>query len=122
MAQFGWTASLEPPCSLFSSGEIPGPYPEFPKGWGGANAAGYTNPRYDAACADAQNSIYGSQEYTRAHQTAQALFAADLPAIPLYLHIEASAYRPDLCGVQKTSPLQSVLWNLEIFDILSECP
>ncbi len=31
LAQFGWTIAQEPPCFLFTSGQIPGPYPEFPE-------------------------------------------------------------------------------------------
>ena len=47
MAQFAWVTSLQPPCDLYTSGQIPGPYPDYPQGWGGANVSGYSNPEYD---------------------------------------------------------------------------
>ena len=39
LAQFAWMTAVEPPCSLYLTNEIPGPYPDTPKGWGGVMPA-----------------------------------------------------------------------------------
>jgi len=121
MAQFGWATSLDPPCYLYTSREIPGPYPDYPNGWGGANAGGYSNPEYDLACTQALTSLPDWPLHSEAHQRAQAIFADDLPAIPLYLRLRLVAYRPDLCGVALDSSVESALWNLESFRLGEPC-
>jgi len=121
MAQFAWSSSLEPPCFLYASDEVPGPYPEYPKGWGGANASGYSNPEFDQACKVARFSLPDMPEHTEAHHQAQAIFAEDLPAIPLYLHVDSVATRPDMCGVSLDPSAGSSLWNLEAFDYGPHC-
>jgi len=116
MAQFGWPASLQPACYLYLSAEIPGPYPQFPKGWGGANETGYSNPAFDQACQQARLSLLDSPEYAEAHHQAQAIFAEDLPSIPLYVHLVWAAMRTDLCGPDLQKPVESALWNIETWD------
>jgi peptide/nickel transport system substrate-binding protein len=122
LAQFGWVTATEPPCFLYATSEIPGPYPAFPKGWGGANVSGYSNPAFDQACQAAQSALPGSPEYVQAQAQAQALFAEDLPALPLYLHLKMVAMRPDLCDVRLEPVADSALWNLESFLISDACP
>ena len=121
MAQFGWTTSLEPACNLYLSDEIPGPYPEFSKGWGGANASGYNNPEFDAACKTALTSLAGTQNYIKASQQAQAIFSTDLPALPLFSNNQLIASRPDLCGLSLADPVSNVFWNLESLDYGNTC-
>jgi peptide/nickel transport system substrate-binding protein len=116
IAQFGWPVSIQPACFLYVTSEIPGPYPQFPKGWGGANASGYSNPAFDEACQRAQLSLPDMPEHAEAHRQAQAIFAEDLPAIPLYVHLTWAAMRGDLCGVDLQSPVENSLWNLELWD------
>lgn len=116
MAQFGWITAQEHPCFLYTSQEIPGVYPEFPKGWGGANVSGYSNPSFDHACQRARSAFPGTDEYLAAHHKAQALFAEELPAVPLYLRLKLVAMRPDLCGVITDPSAESALWNIEHFD------
>jgi peptide/nickel transport system substrate-binding protein len=122
LAQFGWTTSLEPACNLYLSEEIPGPYPDFPKGWGGANASGYNNPEFDLACKTALTSLSGSENYKKAHQQAQAIFSEDLPAIPLFSQNRLIASRPDLCGLKIDGSFSGVFWNLESLDYGASCP
>jgi ABC-type transport system substrate-binding protein len=121
MAQFAWTNSLEPPCFLYTSDEIPGPYPDYPKGWGGANASGYSNPEFDQACQLARTTLPDRPEHAQAHRRAQEIFADDLPAIPLYLHLKYAATRPDMCGLILDPSASSALWNLEDFDYGPAC-
>lgn len=122
LAQFAWVASLEPPCSLYAGSEIPGPYPDFPKGWGGGNASGYSSPEFDQACQRARQALSDQPEYTQAHQQAQEIFSQDLPALPLYAHLSLAASRPDFCGLSLDASASSALWNLEAFDYGPACP
>lgn len=121
MAQFAWVTSLQPPCFLYTSGEIPGPFPDYPKGWGGANITGYTNPEYDQVCQAALSTLPDSPDYKKLYQQAQAIFAEDLPSIPLYLHLKVVAMRPDMCGVKVDPSADSALWNLEAMDYGKNC-
>ena len=121
LAQFNWSNSYEPPCYLYLSSEIPGPYPEYARGWGGANASGYRNAEYDAACRAALNSLPGDAEYTANHRRAQEIFANDLPVLPLYMRLKLVAARPDLCGLQVGPGSSSALWNLETFNYGAAC-
>ncbi len=119
LAQFAWASALEPPCYLYLSDEIPGPYPEHPKGWGGVNASGYRSPEFDRACKDALFALPDSPGYREAHHLAQAIFAEDLPAIPLYWRSEVIAMRPDMCGVDPSA--DGALSSLEAFDYAEDC-
>jgi peptide/nickel transport system substrate-binding protein len=121
VAQFGWTTSPAPPCFLYTSTEIPGPYPDHLRGWGGANASGFRNPDFDSACARARFALPDSPEYRDAHLQAQMIFAEDLPAIPLYLRSQVSAMRVDMCGVSADPSTSSTLGNLESFDYGEAC-
>jgi peptide/nickel transport system substrate-binding protein len=121
LAQFAWTTSLEPPCNLYLTSEIPGPYPDYPKGWGGVNASGFTNLDYDQACENALFSLPDSTQHHQAHLLAQQIFSTELPGLPLYLHYNVSVARPDLCNDTSTSAMDSPLWNLEMIDYGSGC-
>jgi peptide/nickel transport system substrate-binding protein len=122
MAQFGWISGVEPPCFLYTTQEIPGPYPQSPKGWGGANVSGYSNPTFDQACQQALSTLPDVPEHQAAHFQAQALFAEDLPAIPLYLRLKLIATRPDMCGVTVDPSSDTALWNIESFNYGEGCP
>jgi peptide/nickel transport system substrate-binding protein len=121
MAQFAWVTSLQPPCDLYTSGQIPGPYPDYPQGWGGANVSGYSNPEYDRVCQAALSTLPDSADYQNLYHQAQAIFAEDLPSIPLYLHLKVVAMRPDMCGVKVDPSADSALWNLESMDYGKNC-
>jgi peptide/nickel transport system substrate-binding protein len=116
LAQFGWTASLEPPCNLYLTSEIPGPYPQYPKGRGGVNASGYTNPEYDQACDNALFSLPDSAQHRSEYYQAQKIYSEDLPGLPLYLHYNVSVARPDFCNYTSESAMDTPLWNLEALD------
>lgn len=121
LAQFNWSNSYEPPCYLYMSSEIPGPYPEYKRGWGGANASGYRNAEFDTACRTAMRSLPEDPEYRANHMRAQEIFAAELPALPLYMRLKLVAARPDLCGLQVAPGSSTVLWNLESFNYGTAC-
>jgi peptide/nickel transport system substrate-binding protein len=121
MAQFGWAESQVPHCFLFLSEEIPGPYPAYPKGWGGGNAAGYSNPDFDLACQTGLHSLPDFETHLQAHHQAQAIFADDLPALPLYWRLRLVAMRPDMCDISSEGIPDYRLSALEIFEYGKGC-
>jgi len=121
LAQLAMPFALEPSCELFTSVEIPGPYPEYPQGWGGVNAAGYHNLDFDQACQAARTSLPESALHQQAHFAAQAIFANDLPVIPLYMRLNVLAARPGLCGVMLDASTTNALWNLETWGEGDNC-
>jgi peptide/nickel transport system substrate-binding protein len=121
MTQFAWVASNEPSCNLFMSDEIPGQYPDYPKGWGGANLTGYSSAEFDASCRQARFSIPGSETYIQAHHDAQAIFANDLPVIPLYQRLRLVAMRAGLCNLVLDPASNSALSSLEMIDYGENC-
>lgn len=120
-AQFGWTSGLEPACALYTTDQIPGPYPESTVGWGGANAGGWSNAEFDQACRRAQFSLAEEQAFGEAHKQAQAIFAEELPVIPLYERISLIAMRPDMCGVNFDASADGSLVSLESLDYGEGC-
>jgi peptide/nickel transport system substrate-binding protein len=122
LAQFAWMTAVEPPCSLYLTSEIPGPYPDYPIGWGGVNASGYSNPQYDQACLDARYSLPDMPQHLQKHADAQAIFAEDLPALPLYWHYRVVVGRPDLCGIPEHAVTESIFSDLELFNYGKGCP
>ncbi|OGO26724.1 MAG: hypothetical protein A2136_00815 [Chloroflexi bacterium RBG_16_54_11] len=122
LAQYAWMTTVEPPCSLYLTNEIPGPYPEYPKAWGGVNAAGFSNPQYDQACLEALHSPPDSPQQVEKHAEAQAIFADDLPALPLYWHYRAIFGRPDMCGLSAPTATDSIFTDLELFNYGENCP
>jgi peptide/nickel transport system substrate-binding protein len=122
MAQFALPALLSPTCDLFTAEEIPGPFPTFPKGWAGINVSGYRNADFDQACLAAKANLPGSEAYQQAHELAQAIFAGELPAIPLYTRFQVLVSRPEVCQVSVANVYQGVWWNLEQLDKGDACP
>jgi peptide/nickel transport system substrate-binding protein len=122
LAQFAWMTAVEPPCSLYLSDEIPGPYPDYPKSWGGMNAGGYSNPQFDQACLNALYSLPDLPQHAEQHSQAQVIFADDLPVLPLYWHYQVVIERPDMCGVPGLTGVGSVFTDLELFNYGPGCP
>lgn len=103
LAQYTWAVdnSLEPSCHLFLGYAIPGPESEqFPLGWGGWNVTGWQNAEFDDNCQTARNALPGQQAHNPLHQTAQEIFAAELPAVPLFTYTQFALTRPDVCGLE----------------------
>lgn len=112
LAYFAWAAGNYQPCRLFISDEIPGLYPSFPKGWGGVNAAGYSNENYDSACVEVLTTLPDSENYLGSLEEIRTIFREDLPALPLFFRREIIIAAPDLLGLENdTFPL---FWNIEV--------
>ncbi len=110
------TTDAEPPCNWFMSNEIP----NAENHWVGLNVSGYKNPDYDAACNAARASLPSEKSYTDSYHQAQAIFASELPSIPLYYRLKVATARADLCHFDldaSTNPL----WNIEAFDMGPAC-
>ncbi len=121
LAQYGWMGSWQPACLLFTSQEIPGPYPQYVKGWGGSNSAGYSSLDFDRACQRALTTMPDDPQFQSAHFLAQSIFAEDLPALPLFQYTERLAFRTNLCGVDLDPSAVSMLWDLENFFFGEDC-
>jgi peptide/nickel transport system substrate-binding protein len=109
--------SLEPQCNWFTSSQIP----SESNHWIGTNVSGYKNTNFDAACKKALQTVSTDPEYT-SHQEAQAIFAADIPSVPLYLRLKVAATRPDFCGFSLDPSSSSPLADIETFDYGPSCP
>lgn len=121
MAQFALPVLLMPPCQFFTSAEITGPYPTFPKGWGGMNVSGYRNLSFDQACQSARATLPETTEYQSAHAQAQTIFAQDLPFIPLYTRFKVLVSALDVCQLSLERAYNEALWNLELLDKGDDC-
>ncbi len=108
--------SLEPQCGWFTTPQIP----KEENHWVGTNISGYQNPQFDSACEKALQSLSSDPEYAF-HQEAQAIFASDLPSIPLYLRLKVAATRPDFCGFTLDPSSSSALADIETFDYGEGC-
>jgi len=110
------TASLEPPCSWYTTGQIP----TASNSWVGANVIGYKSAEFDAACTWALEQIPDDNAYRDAYLQTQATFAADLPAIPLYSRLKVAAARPDICNFALDATANT-FWNIESLDYGTSC-
>jgi len=108
--------SLEPQCSWYTTSQIPSAANQ----WVGTNVSGYSNPQFDSDCAKATQSLSTDKEYNL-HQEAQAIFASDLPAIPLYQRLKVAATRSDFCGLTLDPSSPSALAGIEVFDYGEAC-
>jgi len=111
LAYFAWAAGNYQPCILFISDEIPGLYPSYPKGWGGVNAAGYSNEEYDAACVDLLTTFSDSDSYLASLEGIREIFRDDLPVLPLFFRREIIIADPDLSGLNNDP--YPLFWNIE---------
>jgi peptide/nickel transport system substrate-binding protein len=129
LAEFAWITGVEPPCQLYTSSQTPGPagitwipimaptdQPTF-QGWGGQNNTGFYHPAYDATCDKAIQALPGQPEYVAGHQEAQAIFADQLPVIPLFNRLVVAASRSDLEGLSLDPTAGSDFWNIEAFGL-----
>ncbi len=111
LAYFAWAAGNYQPCRLFISDEIPGLYPSYPKGWGGVNAAGFSNERFDTACLDVFTTLSNSEGYSNSLEEIREIFREGLPALPLLFRREIIISSPEIVGLEN-DPFP-ILWNLE---------
>jgi peptide/nickel transport system substrate-binding protein len=113
LAQFAMgNTGVEPSCAWYTSSEVPG----SANAWVGTNVSGYSNAGFDASCLAMRQSLPGDAVYALAYQDTQAIFARDLPVIPLYWRLKVAAARPDLVNFSLDPTASSSLWNIELIN------
>ncbi len=118
LAEFAMgSTGVEPPCEWFTSAEAP----SAANHWVGANFSGYTNAAYDSACLSARGALAGEAAYAAGYRDTQAIFAEDLPIVPLYWRLKVAAARAGMCNFSLDPTASSDLWNIEAFDYGSAC-
>ena len=129
LGAFAWLTGVQPACDLYVSDAIPGDptevdadgKPLYPFGWGGQNQTGYMSAEYDTVCKAALQALPGMPAYEENHLAAQAIFANDLPVVPLFLRLKLAATRPDMCNFFMDPTANSEMWNIEAFDYGESC-
>jgi peptide/nickel transport system substrate-binding protein len=114
LAEFAWLSGQVPPCDLYISDQIPG----LNTTWGGANASGYSNPLYDAACKTALSSLSEADKKTN-HEEAARIFTEELPVLPLFSRFNAAAMTPYITGFDLDTT-EVFFWNIEEFGYVVE--
>jgi peptide/nickel transport system substrate-binding protein len=116
LALFSWTTGSFHLCQIFQSSEIPGVYPIYSKGWGGANAPGFSDLDFDQACNTAMTFLPDSDLARDAIKDLQTIFADQLPVLPLFYRQDVLLSNPNLTGIQPGSFLS--LWEIEQIKLL----
>lgn len=111
MTSFAWFSDAMPACHLYTSSQIP----TTGNGWMGFNVSGYTNEAYDAACAAAQGTVPGMEAFATNHVEAVRIFNQELPAVPLFMHVQAALAGPDIEGLELDATMPIETWNVEEF-------
>jgi peptide/nickel transport system substrate-binding protein len=111
------TPGTQPPCQWYLNGEIPNAQNE----WIGTNFSGYASVEYDTACRLAVRALPDEPEYQQGFWDAQAIFAEELPSIPLYQRLKVAATRPDLCGFNLDGSAFYDLYTIELLGVGGAC-
>ncbi|HSM55857.1 MAG TPA: ABC transporter substrate-binding protein [Candidatus Sulfomarinibacteraceae bacterium] len=111
MTSMAWFADMLPPCHLYTTSQTPAES----NGWSGFNVSGYSNGAYDAACQRAQGRIEGMDGYEASHVETLQIFNQDLPAVPLFMHLQAALATEDLEGLELDPTMPFETWNVENF-------
>jgi peptide/nickel transport system substrate-binding protein len=92
LAMYAWVLSPTSDCdSIYTSDGIP----TAANGWAGQNYPGYRNAAMDQACKAASRELDESRRVAYLRETA-AIFARDLPALPLYVRAQVAAAKAGL--------------------------
>jgi peptide/nickel transport system substrate-binding protein len=106
---------LVPACERYVSSEV---WTE--EGWYDHNVSGFADADYDVACRGALRALPGTAAYDEYHRRAQAVFSAEVPAIPLFVWPRVILARPGVSNLAPGSTASSTLWNLESIDVDEE--
>jgi peptide/nickel transport system substrate-binding protein len=114
LAYFSWRTGSYQPCKLFLSSEVPGVYPDYPKGWGGVNNPGFNNPDFDQACLTLLTTLPDSEEHWDAAEAASEIFRDQLPVIPLFFQRDLIIAQSHISGLE--SGFWPQFWSLEALE------
>lgn len=104
---FPWRAGAEPPCELYLTEAIANDLNPA-----GSNNTGFSNAAFDAACQRGLRS-FAEAERRASHLEAQAIWARELPSLPLFFRFQVGLTRPGVVGYQLDATARSDLWNIE---------
>lgn len=113
LAIFPWITDLTPACAFYTTASIP----TEANSWQGNNETGWSNPAFDTACKQAQQTFWGSDTFAAASQETFHLFAQELPSLPLFHYLKVSVTHPAVRFFQPDTTQPSELWNLYQLDI-----
>lgn len=110
LALFAWISAPESvPRSTLNSEEIP----REATNWSGQNFGGYSNPEMDRLTQDIPEQLDVPQR-REMWRRLQAIYAEDLPAIPLWFRADAHVWPQWIAGIRPTGQLNvSTLWAEE---------
>jgi peptide/nickel transport system substrate-binding protein len=111
------STGIEPPCDWYTGSQVP----NTANSWVGTNVSGSSDPAFEAACLESQQSLPDDPFHAAAYAQAQSIFADYLPVIPLYWRVKTAATRADLCHFSLDPTATSSLWNIEVFDSGAGC-
>ena len=114
LAYFSWRSGSYQPCKLYMSTEVPGIYPDYPKGWSGVNATGFSDPDFDQACLTLLTSLPDSEEHQEALSITKEIFEREMPVIPLFFRRELIVVHPEINGLENGFGAQ--FWNIEALE------
>jgi peptide/nickel transport system substrate-binding protein len=122
MVAFGWPIDHNLACNLFLSDNVPGPADELNPdhyresatfgGWVGNNYTGWISEAFDEACWQTMMMLPGTAVYTDNHQEAIAIFARELPIIPLFPRLSLAVARPEVINFNVDATQPSELYNI----------
>lgn len=122
LAEFAWTAGIEPPCFLYETDEIATANNSWQGTFfGGLNSTGFSDPALDEACKAARSAGLDVDLFTRNQQEVQKIVAEQLPSIPLFYFVNLAASRPDLCGLQMDISSRSEFRTIETMNYGGGC-
>lgn len=105
-----WSTDIAHTCHPFLSEAIPGPE----NNWSGLNIAGYNNSDFDIVCNLTNTQLPGQSTADENQFQAQALFAEDLPVVPLFLYLKVAIMGPEICNFIPDA-IDNDFWNIEEF-------
>ncbi|MFQ5594837.1 MAG: peptide ABC transporter substrate-binding protein [Anaerolineae bacterium] len=112
LGEFAWLAGAEPRGDLYRCDQVPTP----DNNWVGNNHTGWCNPDFDQMTNKALDTwIKEDQKLFWAE--AQRIFAENLPALPLFVHITVAATRPEIGGFVVDPSQASEMTYIEQFDV-----
>ncbi|HET7087890.1 MAG TPA: ABC transporter substrate-binding protein, partial [Anaerolineae bacterium] len=113
LAEFAWLSNDLSVCQTWRSDRIPSDTVGFAGSY--QNYSGYRNPDFDAACLAYLHGVYEADRET-AGQDLIALFAEDLPSLPLFWREWHTGARAGVIGFG-LDPFAAELWNIEEIDV-----
>ena len=112
MGVLPWLSGPEPGGrEIWSSAQVP----TTTNGWQGNNYAGWRNEQNDKIWLALADTLT-APERKNLYADQQALFAQDLPVLPLFQHIVIYAANPEMKGLAP-NPTDTLTWNVAEWDI-----